>query len=79
MKATCRPEGEAASGTSVGRKHDEMRENDGKDTTEFRLLIRMMFEQGNHQSINEIVIINHKCMCSLITELSAKERKQIKG
>lgn len=48
-EGTCRPEGEATSLTSAGRKYDQIRENDGKDTIEFRVIIRMVSEPGKHQ------------------------------
>lgn len=54
LKATCRPHGEATSLTSADRKYDEIRENDGKDTIGFRVLIRMVSEPGKRLTTNEI-------------------------
>lgn len=51
-------------------------ENDGKDMIQFRVLLRMVSEPAKQQSINEIVIINHKCRCSFIRKLFAASKQK---
>lgn len=76
LKATCRPQGEATSLTSADRKYDEIRENDGKDTIEFRVFVRMVSEPGRRLAINEIARMKDKCRCSVVTQPSAASKRE---